>query len=184
MFCPQCGQQQVSKETRFCSRCGLPLDLIAEVVANRGTLPVLEQLNQKQSGLTRSKGVKYGLAWFLVSTFLLTPLFALLDFDDLVALTAVLGFVGGILMMVFSAIFLPGKPKADFYSNQNQIPVSSPNFLSGNAGANVLPPQQSIPVENYASPPANSWRGETNDLLPTSVTEGTTKLLNEQEIKK
>ena len=181
MFCPQCGQQQISQETRFCSRCGLPLNLIAEVVSNGGTLPALEQLNQKQDGLTRSTGVKFGLAWFLVLTFLMTPVFAILDLEDLTALTAVLGFIGGILMMVFSAIFLPSKPKANFISSQNQIPASNPNFLSGHAGASALPPQQSFPVENYVQPPANSWRGETNDLQPTSVTEGTTKLLRKDE---
>ena len=184
MFCPQCGQSQVSQQTRFCSRCGLPLNLIAEVVANGGTLPVLEQLNQKQNGLTRSTGVKFGLAWFLTLTLLLTPLLSILNFDSVVELTAVLGSIGGILIMVFTAIFLPGKPKADFISGQNQIPAGNPNFLSGNAGSNALPQQQSIPVENYVQPPANSWRGETNDLQPTSVTEETTKLLNDQDLKK
>ena len=29
MFCPQCGQQQVSDVTRYCSRCGFPLDGVA-----------------------------------------------------------------------------------------------------------------------------------------------------------
>lgn len=184
MFCPQCGQQQISNEIRFCSRCGLPLNLIAEVTANGGTLPALEQLNQKQNGLTRSTGLKFGLAWFLVLTFLITPLLAILDFEDAVAAAAVLGFIGGILIMVFSAIFLENKSKASFYSQPNQLPANNPNFLSGNAGANALPPQQTFPVENYVQPPANSWRGETNDLQPTSVTEGTTKLLKDEDIKK
>ena len=34
MFCPQCGHRQVSDETRFCSRCGLPLNLVTELLAN------------------------------------------------------------------------------------------------------------------------------------------------------
>lgn len=183
MFCPQCGQSQVSQQTRFCSRCGLPLDLVAEVVANRGTLPVLEQISQRQTFYNRSTGIKFGLAWFLTLTFLLTPLFAVLDWDDVASVTAILGSIGGILIMVFSAIFLPKKTDANFYPNQNQIPASSPNYLKTNAGV-ALPPPQSIPVENYVQPPANSWRGDTNDLHRTSVTEETTKLLNEQEIKK
>lgn len=183
MFCPQCGQSQVSQQTRFCSRCGMPLDLIAEVVANGGTLPILQQLNQKQEGLTRSKGVKFGLVWFLTLTFLLTPIFGILDLDEFAGISAVLGFVGGILIMVFSAIFLPKKTDANFYSNPNQIPANTPSYLKTNA-ANVLPPQQSVPVEHYVSPPANSWRGDTNDLQPTSVTEQTTKLLSDQELKK
>jgi endogenous inhibitor of DNA gyrase (YacG/DUF329 family) len=33
MFCPNCGQQQVSDEMRFCSRCGLALTGLAEWLA-------------------------------------------------------------------------------------------------------------------------------------------------------
>lgn len=34
MFCPHCGHQQASNETRFCSRCGLSLDLVIDLVTN------------------------------------------------------------------------------------------------------------------------------------------------------
>ncbi len=34
MFCPQCGHRQVSNEMRFCSRCGLPLGSVTDLVAN------------------------------------------------------------------------------------------------------------------------------------------------------
>ena len=37
MFCPHCGHQQVSNETRFCSRCGFSLDLVVDLVANSST---------------------------------------------------------------------------------------------------------------------------------------------------
>ena len=30
MYCPNCGQQQVSEEMRFCSRCGLALSGLTE----------------------------------------------------------------------------------------------------------------------------------------------------------
>jgi hypothetical protein len=33
MFCPQCGHQQVSHETRFCSRCGLSLGRATDLLA-------------------------------------------------------------------------------------------------------------------------------------------------------
>jgi hypothetical protein len=36
MFCPQCSHRQVSDDTRFCSRCGLPLGLVTDLVANSG----------------------------------------------------------------------------------------------------------------------------------------------------
>jgi hypothetical protein len=34
MFCPQCGNQQVSNDMRFCSRCGLSLDLVTGLLSN------------------------------------------------------------------------------------------------------------------------------------------------------
>ncbi|MDQ3061353.1 MAG: zinc ribbon domain-containing protein [Acidobacteriota bacterium] len=37
MFCPQCGHQQVSNDTRFCSRCGLSLGLVSDLLANSST---------------------------------------------------------------------------------------------------------------------------------------------------
>src|SRR5689334_3481434 len=33
MYCPNCGQQQVSEEMRFCSRCGLALSGLTEWLA-------------------------------------------------------------------------------------------------------------------------------------------------------
>ncbi len=34
MFCPQCGHRQASNDMRFCSRCGLSLGLVTDVLAN------------------------------------------------------------------------------------------------------------------------------------------------------
>jgi hypothetical protein len=38
VFCPQCGHQQISNETRFCSRCGLSLGLVTDLLLNSGNL--------------------------------------------------------------------------------------------------------------------------------------------------
>lgn len=34
MYCPQCSQQQATGEMRFCSRCGFPLKIVSQLVAN------------------------------------------------------------------------------------------------------------------------------------------------------
>lgn len=34
MFCPQCGHRQVSDDVRFCSRCGLPLGLVTDLITD------------------------------------------------------------------------------------------------------------------------------------------------------
>lgn len=180
MYCPRCGQEQVSAELRFCSRCGLPLNLVAEVVAHNGTLPQLDEIYKSKGLLTRSNGLKFGLVWFLLFTFLLTPLIAVADGEEIVAITAILGFVGGILIMLFSFLFLKKEPKSTSTAELNQGLRESASYLRGSAGKGSLPPQQSQPASSYM-PPAGSWQSDTNDLQPTSVTEETTKLLKEEE---
>lgn len=32
MFCPQCAHEQISNDTRFCSRCGFSLSLVSELL--------------------------------------------------------------------------------------------------------------------------------------------------------
>jgi hypothetical protein len=181
MFCPQCGQQQISNEIRFCSKCGLPLNLVAEVVAGGGTLPELERFYRKSKFLNRSNGLKFGLAWFLVITFLLTPLLAVMDFDTLVAITAILGFMGGLMIMLFSLMFLEKEPKSASSAEVIPATAANPSYLHGAAGKNALPPQQTYPVSDYTRPPVESWRSNTDDLPPASVTEETTKLLNKED---
>ena len=47
MFCPQCGHQQVSNDTRFCSRCGLSLGLVTDSLAKSG-----RQLRREKQEIT------------------------------------------------------------------------------------------------------------------------------------
>jgi hypothetical protein len=47
MFCPQCGHQQVSNETRFCSRCGLSLGLATDLLTTSS-----DQLRREKRELT------------------------------------------------------------------------------------------------------------------------------------
>ena len=47
MFCPQCGHQQVSDDTRFCSRCGLSLGIVTDLLANS-----VHQLQREKRELT------------------------------------------------------------------------------------------------------------------------------------
>ncbi len=178
MFCPQCGQQQISAETRFCSRCGLPLDLVAEVVANGGTLPQLEELySQKRKLFSRRNGLFFSLLWFLFFVLILAPFWGIVEVEELAAISAVVGIFGGLIIMLSSLFFLNNKPKNRLESNS--VKYGQRN-LGANRTQNALPPQQSVPVSDYAPPQAGSWRS-TEDLQPTSVTEETTKLLKKEE---
>lgn len=181
MHCPTCGQQQISDDTRFCSRCGFPLMGIAEVVANKGLLP-----DSRKTGFTgtpdspRRRGIKQGIFMFLLA-FLIVPLTAVLSLalnlePYLPLISTILLGVGALLRVAYALLFEEGVP-----SNAGAAGESTLQGIPANRAA--LPPQQSIPASAYGPPKAGSWR-DTNDLQhqgPGSVTDTTTKLLQKEE---
>src|SRR5690349_19457996 len=111
MHCPSCGQQQISNETKFCSRCGMPLSLVADVVANGGTLPQLAQLDQmnlKKPFLSKKNGVLFGVFWFIFLTMFATAFFGILNApDELIGVIAITGVFGALMIIIGSLVILP-----------------------------------------------------------------------------
>lgn len=182
MHCPSCGQQQISNETKFCSRCGMPLGIVAEVVAHGGYLPQLAELNKKKRKFfSRRNGLGFSLIWFLFFLLICAPFWGIMDVEELAGISAVIGIFGGLIMMVSSLIFLE-KDKPSFSLPVNAFPPAPQQYnMPGQPEHAALPGQQSIPVNAYAAPRAGNWR-DTNDLQVGSVTEGTTRLLDKDEI--
>lgn len=184
MHCPRCGQQQVSEDIKFCSRCGFPLGLVSEILSHGGFLPQLADLNDKsKKWLTRNFGLKISLLWFLLVCFILLPLAAITKAPGgVVAGLAIIGFCGALLMTALSFLFLQNEKNYLQGQNEPSKPKFEPQMLSGNRSQNALPSQTSQPVSSYAPPTAGSWKApDTGELVPRSVTEGTTKLLQKDE---
>ena len=181
MHCPICGQQQVSDETRFCSRCGFLLTGVAEVVSNNGLIPVKAATKLPASSTPRKRGLKQGLFIFLLS-FLVVPLLAILtiavnaDEPIAVAIAAILLTVGGLLRMAYALMFESNQPILQDSS------AAAPHLFGSQPNASALPPARSMPAGSYAPPSAGSWR-DTKDLehRPGSVTDSTTKLLQKDD---
>jgi ribosomal protein S27AE len=180
MFCPRCSQEQISEETKFCSRCGFSLVLISEILAHGGALPQLAKLYKSKKFFVRRNGLFFSLFWFLIFVLVLTPIFGILGVDELAAFTAVLGTMGGLILLIASFAFLKNEPRSATFANQ-ELPDINPKNLS-QANQTALPPQQTQPAQSY-TPPANMWKApNTGELIqPRSVTEGTTKLLKHDE---
>jgi hypothetical protein len=177
MHCPSCGQQQISNETKFCSRCGLPLSIVSEVVMHGGYLPQLAAINNKPTLFTRRNGVAFSVLWCLFFLLIMAPLWAIMNVDELAAASAVIGIFGGLIWMISSLMFLKKVPNVNVSPNFQQAPP--PSGLYGQPQYNALPQGQSIPASSYGPPRAGNWR-DTNDLQP-NVSESATKLLNEDE---
>lgn len=180
MHCPRCGQQQISNETKFCSRCGFSMSLVAELLFNGGTLPQLASLAEKPSLINKKNGALFSLLWFLFLVLIITPITAVLELDAIVPIFAILGVFGSLFILIFSLLFLPSSKRPNFGSFS--AIRSAPPGLHTNLGHNQLPAERMQPAENYVSP-QGSWRApDTGELsTPGSVTEGTTKLLDKDQ---
>ena len=176
MHCPKCGQQQISDQTRFCSRCGLLLTGIAEIVANDGIVSTPKIGAAGNFDSPRRRGVKQGIFVFLLG-FLVVPLLALLTLalgvePFMPVIGALLFGIGSLLRIAYALMFESGAGSLNTIA-QRSIPSVTDRT--------ALPGAQSIPASVYTSP-TGSWR-DTNDLrgTPGSVTDGTTKLLQKED---
>jgi hypothetical protein len=181
MHCPNCGQQQVSNETKFCSRCGFPLSLISQVLGYGGFLPQLAELNKSKTVFTKKNGVVFGIFWFIFFTMLLPAIMGIMNApDEPMGISAVIGFFGMLMIIIGSLVFFRSS-KEPMGLQSTQLPPAPAVHGIPASQHSALPPQQSIPVSAYTAPQAGRWR-DTNDLQPTSsVTDETTKLLDNQQ---
>lgn len=177
MYCPHCGQQQVSDVIRFCSRCGFPLEGTIQLLANGGQLPIHQSAPVPGERSPKFKGVRQGGLMFLSGAVVVPVLGALnsfisFDITMLVVLAALILFVGGVMRMFFAALFEEGT-KYPMIPGHYAPPPGNPAQLGNQVRAGALPPP--------TTPPTPSWRPRavTGELVrPPSVTEHTTRLLN------
>lgn len=181
MFCPQCGQQQVTGVIRFCSRCGFPLDGVIQLLNNGGNLPMYRSPDEPVPVSPRKKGVKQG-GLLLLSGAVIVPILGIFGsyansgfLEILTALAAVICFIGGPLRMLFAAVFEEGAPKpVRVYGAP--APMHVPQQFASHVQSPALPPP---PVR-----PQPSWRPRPNTaelVNPPSVTENTTRLLEKED---
>ena len=174
MFCPRCGQQ-AAEEVSFCSRCGLPLGAAAELV-EAGERHELESAESNVGLTPRQRGTRKGLMivaggalFFVIVAVLMTikeDFFPFLILAGLVITAGVMRTLYGLLL------------EEDAPAKKSLKPAgkgAAPTLAREAARAAELPPARTVPA--YARPGA-----DTSDMAaaPASVTESTTKLLDEQ----
>ncbi|MEK6279193.1 MAG: zinc ribbon domain-containing protein [Acidobacteriota bacterium] len=169
MYCPQCGQQQISDSTRFCSRCGLLVSGLAEWLARGGVAPAGQNeaviINRPPS--PKKKGISRGAKLMFISGVLLPICFGMavvVGGPGPLLLPATI-FFAGLSILLYSVIF------------GEEIPiVTQPTEASrlSNMFRNTLPPATNNPMNRVTEQPVR-----TAELAgPPSVTENTTKLLD------
>jgi len=179
MFCPHCGQERISQDTNFCSRCGYLLTGTAELLALGGAMPNRANVGGQSP---RTRGIKQGV-FILLLTFLIVPLVAILSVTIkappvFVAISAITLFIGGLLRIAYAALFessVAGSPMLGEHST-----AAASGLIAGTQNQARLPTGQPQPVSSFTPPSTGKWR-DTNELDPSSVTESTTRLLHKSE---
>lgn len=157
------------------------MHFVLELLANEGTIPQLESLNQKRPILNKKNGVIFSVFWFIFFTMFMTSVFGIMGVDVMAGICAVTGVFGSILLVIASLVMLPSS-KQKYYFSAPQAAAFVPAALHAKPGQGALPPVQAVPAQVYAPPAAGSWRTpETGEFArPASVTEDTTKLLQKE----
>jgi len=172
MYCPRCGQQQISEEMRFCSRCGLPMSGFAEWLAGGVPAP-LEQKTPFALMSPRRKGIRRGAKVMFFSGALL-PIFLIMSIavdEPGPLMLPFISFIVGLTITLYSRFFAEDLPTLRGQQTQTF------NLGSMGTGGQALPPASSIPI--YGNPAGQQVR--TNDLAQRpSVTEHTTKLFDKE----
>ena len=178
MFCPKCGQPQAD-DVRFCSRCGLPLAGVNELLLRGSQLTVVSgaEASTERRESPKRQGIRQGGAMMLIATFLI-PMIAIMH--KIIGLPAeyvllgVLLFMGSLLRFLYALIFQAGAPRR----TQAALPAYAPPVTPPLNAARLeqLPPAQGTPVYTYRPPQVHTAEMQT----PPSVTEHTTRLLDQQ----
>ena len=164
MYCPKCSQQQISEEVRFCSRCGFSLSPVRDLIETDALAEMGTPAGQLSCG---QKGARRG-AWMMLASLGLTLLVGLLSAvdEDFLAFMFVpfFLFVMGFLIMLYGVFFADKRAAR----KKEKLIAATRN--------RELPPSRVAPIENYAAP-----KKQTAEMIrPPSVTENTTRLLEEE----
>jgi endogenous inhibitor of DNA gyrase (YacG/DUF329 family) len=175
MYCPNCGQQQISDEMRFCSRCGQALSGLAEWLAGGG-VPAKRKAKRKKdkaelpASSRRRKGIRRAGKLMFISG-VLFPIFLVISLsvdDGGPMIVPFITFFVSFVLMLYARLFSDDTP----YLNTEQ---AQPSGLGSMPRQGSLPPASNLP---------NLGRQQvrTNELAqqPPSVTEHTTRLLEDE----
>jgi hypothetical protein len=166
---------------RFCSRCGFPMELVAELLDHGGFLPLLAEFDQKKTLFNKKNGVVFSIFWMIVLMMLIPAIIGIVNGpSEAQAISAVIGLFGGLMVMIGSLTLLPSSEQFPFLNSRRIRALTATTSGLHAAQHKALPTEQSIPASVHVPPRTGMWR-DTNDLEPSKFTENTTRPLENEE---
>jgi len=171
MYCPNCGQQQISEEMRFCSRCGLALTGLAEWLAG-GSMVVKRSDHAEIAAATpRRKNIRRAakLMFFSGVLFCIFLVISIAIQDGGPMFIPFFVFFMSLVWMLYARLFSANTPRLDYQAPQTTVLPQTPARSS-------LPPANTTSIPNVGR-----QQVRTNELAqPPSVTENTTRFFNNE----
>lgn len=176
MHCPQCGLQQVSGEVRFCRGCGFSLANVKELLVTDPRAVKEDKIQTRRLDTAFNQGLM-----LMVISLALSIVLTLLNDLNLVPEIYVKIVAAVFLLGGFARMFYPYLVRADATREEKSI-----SFHRSGAGGETaklpfaLPASHGIPVTDFST-----RRVDTAEMAqPPSVTEHTTKRLNDPQDQK
>jgi hypothetical protein len=181
MFCPNCSQEQISDDIKFCKSCGFPLADVSEALKNNGYV----ERNVVQSAKELKKDVTKGVVVITLSSlfFILSLIFGTPEpsyFVQFNLLIGVLCFIFGLILIGYSFFKKPvNKSEQENYQFDSR---KQPQFVLENQKTEFLLNEKDF-SEFVDVKAFDTSRLKVEQIVeqPPSVSEGTTKLLNKEE---
>jgi hypothetical protein len=175
MYCPNCGQQQVSDEMRYCSRCGLLLSGLIEWLAG-GRLPFkpVDEVGQVPVPMSPRRKAMRRAAKLMFFSGVLFPIFLVfsLAFEEGAPMVIPFGlFFIALVWMLYARLFM-----------DKAVPVHNLAAGAQTSALGSTSARGSLPAAtNMPGPGIGRRQTRTNELAqPSSVTEHTTRLLDNE----
>ncbi len=167
MYCPKCAQPQASDETQFCSRCGLPLNKLKELILADATAMVSQSKQDKCR--PRHRGIRQG-AMLMTLSIILIPAYILLaalfpardrliessvsdtPFEKISQAILITIFIAGLVRLLYARFFQQNSDR-----EETQLEVAR---LDGTSSTYALPATQTVPVSGFGA-----WRANTGEMV-------------------
>jgi len=170
MFCPKCRQRRTFESKRFCSRCGLQLNAVAELSSCEDGLPNAAKEPQGKLSLLKQPMYRAGAQLIFLSLILLPAIFILsYVFDSPVPfIFPLLVFFAGLAQMTYTRIFVESIP---------------PGIRENEPGMNLDKSPFNLPSSQRTPIPSIDFKGRNTEEIIRfpSVTEHTSKLLKSED---
>lgn len=168
MYCPNCGQQQISDEMRFCSRCGLALTGLVEWLAG-GRVQRVEETPVPEPS-PRRKNMRRAAKMMFFSG-VLFPIFLVIclaiDEGGPMFIPFFVFFIS-LVWMLYARLFSSNTPRVNYQAPQT-------TSLGSMSARGSLPPATNTSI------PVGRAQVRTNELAqPPSVTENTTRFFDNE----